>query len=110
MRSLVGLVASSNLVFSIPSRDSITAAETSLALEIESSVVANFADLCVFGHFGSLFLRFGNRKLEDQIQKFKVGCVLGFDTMVNRDVFRDRQIIVPNQFTGAMTGFNGADS
>ena len=52
---------------------------------------------------GSLFLRFGNRKLEDQIQKFKVGCVLGFDTMVNRDVFRDRQIIVPNQFTGAMT-------
>ena len=59
---------------------------------------------------GSLFLRFGNRKLEDQIQKFKVGCVLGFDTMVNRDVFRDRQIIVPNQFTGAMTGFNGADS
>ena len=50
MRSLVGLVASSNLVLSIPSRDSITAAETSLALEIESSVVVNFADLCVLGH------------------------------------------------------------
>ena len=56
-----------------------------------------------------LSLRFGNGKLEGQIQKFKVGCVLGFDTKVNRDVFRDRQIIVPNQFTGAMTGSNGAD-
>ena len=30
---------------------------------------------------GCLSLRFGNRKLEDQIQKFKVGCVLSFDTM-----------------------------
>ena len=58
---------------------------------------------------GCLSLRFGNRKQEDQIQKFKVGCVLSFDTMVNRDVFRDRQIIVPNQVTGAMTGSNGAD-
>ena len=29
--------------------------------------------------------------------------------MVNRDVFRDRQIIVSNQFTGAMTGSNGAE-
>ena len=58
---------------------------------------------------GCLSLRFGNRKQEDQIQKFKVGCVLSFDTMVNRDVFRDRQIIVPNQVTCAMTGSNGAD-
>ena len=58
---------------------------------------------------GCLFLRFGNRKLKDQIQKFKVGCVLGFDTLVNRDVFGDRQIIVSNQFTGAMTGSNGAN-
>ena len=58
---------------------------------------------------GYLSLRFRNRKLEDQIQKFKVGCVLGFDSVVNRDVFRDRQIIVPNQFTGAMTGSNGAE-
>ena len=40
-------------------------------------------------------LWFENIKLEDQIQKFKVDCVLGFDTMLNRDVFRDRQIIVP---------------
>ena len=58
---------------------------------------------------GCIFLRFGNGKLEDQIHKFKVSCLLGFDTMVYRDVFRDRQIIVPNQFTGAMTGSNGAD-
>ena len=58
---------------------------------------------------GCLSLRFGNRKLGDQIQKFKVGCVLCFDSVVNRNVFSDGQIIVPNQFTGAMTGSNGAD-
>ena len=58
---------------------------------------------------GCLSLRFGNRKLEDQIQKFKVGCVLGFDSVVNRNVFRDGQIIVPNQFTGAMTESNGGE-
>ena len=33
---------------------------------------------------GCLSLRFGNRKVEDQIQKFKVGCVLGFVIMLNR--------------------------
>ena len=58
---------------------------------------------------GCLSLQFGNRQLEDQIQKVKLGCVLGFDSVVNRDVFRDRRIIVSNQFTGAMTGSNGAD-
>ena len=58
---------------------------------------------------GCLSLRFGNRQLEDQIQKFKVGCVLNFDSVVNRDVFRDGRIIVSNKFTGAMNGSNGAD-
>ena len=43
-------------------------------------------------------------EIENKKIKFK-----SFDTMVNRDVFRDRQVIVPNQVTGAMTGSNGAD-
>ena len=53
--------------------------------------------------YDCLSLRFGNGQLEGQIQKFKVGCALGFDTMVNRDVFRESKIIVPHQFTGAMS-------
>ena len=37
-------------------------------------------------------------KIENDTIKFKVGCVLSSDSyMVNRDVSRDRQIIVPNK-------------
>ena len=37
-------------------------------------------------------------EIENDTIKFKVGCVLSFDSyMVNRDVSRDRQIIVPNK-------------
>ena len=35
-------------------------------------------------------------EIENDKIKFKVGYVLSFDLMVNRDVSRDRQIIVPN--------------
>ena len=50
IRSLVGLAASANLAFNIPSSDSITVAETSLAFEMESSVEVSFLDLCALGH------------------------------------------------------------